>query len=345
MRSRFLKKMGNLKIGYEIVKAKLFHKRFPLFVSWEITNRCNTRCKYCNIPDRSRDELDTSQMLSIVDDLARCGTKRIHLTGGEPLLREDLGIIIAHIYNKEISISIATNGILLPQTLSWLREKVDTLTISLDGPEEVHNELRGKQTYEKAITALELAVKNRMNVILATVLTKINANLDCIRHILDIAERFNIKVFFQPVANFPNKRNNPLFPSITQYRQVLEYLIKRKKKDGRAGAVGNSLSALYYLFRWPARIEMRNCVAGNISCRIQSNGEVYPCDRKSDQLVLNSVQVGIKQAFSYLRKKDFFCSSCWCANMIELNYIWRLNIEVIYNAFHLTKQRGIKTLC
>ena len=80
-------------IGHSILKSKLLKKSSPLTVGWSLTNRCNHECKYCGIPNVKSNELTTEQIFSIIDELSELGTKIIQFTGGEPLLRDDIGKI------------------------------------------------------------------------------------------------------------------------------------------------------------------------------------------------------------------------------------------------------------
>lgn len=77
-----------------ICQARILHRRIPLVVSWTVTYRCNSRCRYCDLPNRAGDELELPQIYSIIEILARRGCRFFSLTGGEPLLRQDIGMIV-----------------------------------------------------------------------------------------------------------------------------------------------------------------------------------------------------------------------------------------------------------
>jgi len=74
--------------------AKLLKRKKPLIVGWAITDQCNRKCDYCSIWRRPNRDLSTSVILQIVDALAESGTLRISFTGGEPLLRQDMGEVM-----------------------------------------------------------------------------------------------------------------------------------------------------------------------------------------------------------------------------------------------------------
>jgi MoaA/NifB/PqqE/SkfB family radical SAM enzyme len=95
-------------------------------------------------------ELSTEQIFSIIDELADNGTQRVSISGGEPLLREDIGEIISHIKKKGMGCGLNTNGLLVPDRIEEVR-KVDSITISLDGEREAHEANRGRGTFEKVM--------------------------------------------------------------------------------------------------------------------------------------------------------------------------------------------------
>ena len=75
-------------------------KRIPLSVYLNLTYRCPNHCVYCNYPNfnaRKDKELSTRRILKLIDEMAEAGCRKLHLTGGEPLIREDLGEIIHHV--------------------------------------------------------------------------------------------------------------------------------------------------------------------------------------------------------------------------------------------------------
>ncbi|MCI4624656.1 MAG: GTP 3',8-cyclase MoaA [Candidatus Magnetoovum sp. WYHC-5] len=105
-----------------------------------ITGRCNLRCVYC-IPDRhsatncSIDYMSAEEILKVVECAVELGVKKIRITGGEPLIRGDIGYIIKKI--KELGgvddLSVTTNGIKLAKYAFSLKEAgLERVNISLD---------------------------------------------------------------------------------------------------------------------------------------------------------------------------------------------------------------------
>lgn len=105
-----------------------------------LTDKCNLRCKYC-MPEtgvnklRHEDILNFSEIMRVVNALARLGIKKMRLTGGEPLVRRGILDLIREIKNTAgiTEVALTTNAVLLPKMLPDLEQaKLDALNISLD---------------------------------------------------------------------------------------------------------------------------------------------------------------------------------------------------------------------
>src|SRR3989338_9511571 len=110
-----------IKIGIGVLYARLLNRRTPLNVMLSVTNRCPSRCSYCNIPNRNQRELTTTQIFHLIDELRKNGTQRLGLWGGEPLLREDIGQIIDYAKEKGMFVTMDSNGYLVPEKTDKLK--------------------------------------------------------------------------------------------------------------------------------------------------------------------------------------------------------------------------------
>ena len=320
-----MKFKNKLLIGIKVIKSKLFNQKIPLVVGWAITNRCNYRCKYCGIWKKKERELSTQQVFSIIDELKQTGCQRIVFTGGEPLLRKDIGRIINYCKENCFEIGINSNGSLFKEKINEIK-KIDTLTLSLDGPDKIQDKLRAKGSYKKTIEAIEIAQKNNINVFLTTVVSK--QNLNRLEYILDVAKKYNIFVGFQPVSYRHNQQKIEKFrPLIKSYREKIDWIINLKKNGNKH--IGNSISGLKHLRNWPKPKKIK-CAAGIIRCRIEPNGDLYPCGVLVGGMnPQNCADIGFKKAFNKLKKVN--CKACWCFNNVELNLAYSLNINTIKN--------------
>lgn len=105
-----------------------------------VTDKCNLRCAYCmpveGLPWIPKAEiLRYEEIVEIVRQMADLGLRRVRLTGGEPLVRQDLPELVRGLRALDVleDISLSTNAILLPPMADELRAAgVDRLNISLD---------------------------------------------------------------------------------------------------------------------------------------------------------------------------------------------------------------------
>ena len=320
------------KIGFAIplLNFLLFKKKIPFFIGWMLTARCNKQCKYCSIWDRREAELDTGTIIAFVRQLSRLGTKFISFSGGEPLLRDDIGEIIDCVSHHKMYVKINSNGALFAQKIHRLR-KLNEIKLSLDGPEEIQDELRGKGSYREAIAAATDAKRNMIKVSFNTVLSA--HNLTCLGFILDIARKFEAKVTFQPATPFllGGDKVNPVTPLQNDYRRAIAILINTKKMNKH---IANSFSGLAYLYRWPYAVRKMHCYGGRFGCRIEVNGALSHCGvyrHKEDSGNLqNCKHSDFKLAFQ--RLAEIYCNECWCAPDIEINSLISLQPEVLWNS-------------
>ncbi len=105
--------------------------------------RCNCRCVMCDIwKVKEPSEITAAQVASWAADLARLGTRRVVLSGGEALMHSHLWALVATLRAAGISITLLTSGLLLARHASSIAAEVDDLVVSLDGPPDVHDAVR-----------------------------------------------------------------------------------------------------------------------------------------------------------------------------------------------------------
>jgi MoaA/NifB/PqqE/SkfB family radical SAM enzyme len=313
-----------------ILNRRLFNKKTPLSVSWTLTNRCNHKCKYCNLLNIVSEELTTKQIFSIIDELDKLGTQRIGFTGGEPLLREDINKIIDYSHNKGIFTGLVSNGSLVQKKINEIKN-LDLLQLSLDGLEEINDKQRYKGSYKDVISAIKTTKGKIPKIWLTCVLTK--KNLNSIDFILELARQYNLKVFFQPVVDYENcgLQAKTLFPDKDKYKETIKKLIILKKKNQQ---IGNSKVGLKYLQNWPIYKKL-NCNASKLFAHIYPNGDVYPCFNMDGKKPINCLSKDFNNAFKQLKLKD--CKGCWTYANIEMNYLFNFNFNAGWNSLKLLR--------
>jgi radical SAM protein with 4Fe4S-binding SPASM domain len=124
-------------------------ERKPVVV-WNVTRACNLNCLHCySDSDASRhpDELTTLEGKELIWDLALFRVPYLLLSGGEPLIREDIFELISYARSKNIDVGLSTNGTLITKAIAKrIREEgVSYVGISLDGIGEVNDRFRGRR--------------------------------------------------------------------------------------------------------------------------------------------------------------------------------------------------------
>lgn len=138
------------------IAVKSYNNRLASTVIWEITERCNYKCRHCFLssPECKISDLPYENMINIIDQMADAGVSAVKLTGGEPLLRSDFIDIVSYLNKKDISIiSIGTNGSLVtPELLDRLDEigVRPSFYISFDGV-GTHDWMRGIPGAERRV--------------------------------------------------------------------------------------------------------------------------------------------------------------------------------------------------
>ncbi|MBI1987252.1 MAG: radical SAM protein [Nitrospinae bacterium] len=134
-------------------------------ISWNLTRRCNLRCAHCYLDasspeEEAQGELSTEECLRTLDQIARVNPHPfLILTGGEPLLREDLFEIAHYAACRGFTVVVGTNGTLIDAAVArqMARHQIQGASISLDSPEpSPHDLFRGVSgAWEGAIRGAE----------------------------------------------------------------------------------------------------------------------------------------------------------------------------------------------
>lgn len=155
----------------------------PHMVSWDITNKCNMRCRHCynSSGDTSKhnfsNELSREKVLDIAHQIADMHPTQCCLCGGETLLNENIYDIIKIISNSNVAVNIVSNGLLLNKNVAKrLKDSgVFKVQISVDGLGYQHDIFRNMQgSFKKAINALMCLMEEDIGTMVSCCPNKLN---------------------------------------------------------------------------------------------------------------------------------------------------------------------------
>ncbi|NTV28655.1 MAG: radical SAM protein [Candidatus Omnitrophica bacterium] len=313
-------------------KVRFLNHKIPLAVRWQLTNRCVCQCQYCNIWKTPESELSLAQIKAILDEMAALGTQTISFSGGEPMLRQDIGRILDETVRRGISTEMNSTGAGIAERMSELKS-LHYLKISLDGPEEIHNAVRGPHAFKIAMKAAEAAAKAGLKFSFATTLTKFN--IQEIDFILDIAKRFNTMAAFQPLKKLYRgvKDVSGLEPDPEEYRRVIDQLIAYKKAGDPH--LRNSQIGLHHIYHAPQYPRLK-CWAGRVFCILNTDGTLMPCDRIAYSSPLpNCAASGFRNAF--LALPEVHCAGCGFCGVLELNFLMAFKLGTLDSVYKVLK--------
>ena len=157
----------------------------PHVVAWNLTRRCNLECAHCYISagpgQGAHGELDTAACRRIVDQLLAVNpAPMLILSGGEPLLREDLGAIAAYATLRGATVVVGTNGTLLTseRVTELLAAGVSGVAVSVDSLRPAYHDRfrRGHDAFADTTAALVRLRERRLDFIIQTTVTRGNAH-------------------------------------------------------------------------------------------------------------------------------------------------------------------------
>jgi len=211
-------------------------KQFKPVVVWNITNRCNLNCSYCynSLDYQDNKDLTLKEALAIVDNILSYGISVLIFSGGEPLLWNGLLPLARYVSRRGIPVALSTNGTLITLAVAEKLKKAgfSYVGISLDGPSEVNNFLRGSpNAFTDAIRAIRSCKMSGIRVGLRVTLTTIN--FKNIEDIFSLAKKEGINriCFYHLMPVGRAKDNfNELSLNFEDTRKVVENILENTIK-------------------------------------------------------------------------------------------------------------------
>jgi len=298
----------------------------PFSMTFILTHRCNFRCAHCDVPDAADAEMSTHEIRGAIDELCDAGMMRASFSGGEALLREDVGELIRHAHERGCVTSLNTNGWLRQRFLDEVAPWLDLVMVSLDGPEPAHDLVRREGSFARALETLRAARARGIATTSITVLQE--ANLHLVDEVLALAARESFWAYFQPAYLDCFDHAGGLDPALPP--RVLADLAERLGEARARGVpVGASDGFLRRLARAPRFGDCSTCAAGRYFGTVFPDGKVLRCHLQSEHAVDGRAH-GFAEAFARLPRSSG--PGCAISPYQELDLVFGLDRDALRSA-------------
>jgi radical SAM protein with 4Fe4S-binding SPASM domain len=297
------------------INARALQLGVPLSVHLDVTWRCNERCIHCYLDHDDCGELATSEIRSLLDQLAEAGVLFLSISGGEPLVRPDLFDIIEHARGRLFNVKLKTNAILIGEReAARLRELgVEQVQVSIYSHRpEVHDGItKVPGSLDRSLSAIRFLRAQGLKVAITNILMKQNVH----DHggVRALAAELGATCTLDPTVT-PHWNGGRSLLDLNISREDLREVLHNPELVGRVE-------------EWcapPPPVESGTldeipCSAGHTFCYISPCGEVYPCvqvpiacgnvrERKFEEIWRNSPELkGVRS----IRNRDLtVCSKC-----------------------------------
>ncbi len=269
----------------------------PRLVAWEVTRSCNLSCVHCRAASEKgpyEGELDTEKAKQILDEITLTGSPIIILTGGEPLMRDDIFELAEYGTGLGLRMVMATNGTLLtPELVTKMKESgIQRVSISLDGKNaHDHDNFRKVQgAFDASLRGISYLKEGGLEFQINTTVTRHNADdiEDILNMTVDLGAVAHHIFLLVPTGRAKDLENQEI--DARRYEDLLHWFYN--KRDKTPLHLKATCAPHYYrILRQEAhkkgeKIDFetygldavtRGCLGGTSFCFISYEGIVQPC--------------------------------------------------------------------
>jgi MoaA/NifB/PqqE/SkfB family radical SAM enzyme len=277
----------------------------PMHVNIGVTNKCKYNCWHCSAHYIAGKDLPPELINATMKKLQEVGTPIFQLTGGEPLLREDLIEIIKGLERSTIVISTTGYELTFEKAKELKDAGVFSLMISLDHYRpKIHDKLRGYQgAFEIAVKAVEISKKAGLYTIVSVVATREMISSGDLIKFLEFAEKLKVNevVVFEPAPTGKLIENGNACLTEKERTKLIE-LHRKVNKSKKYPKV----SILPHI----EREENVGCTAGFGHFYIDATGNVCPCDfvpLSFGNVQEENLETILERLYKHFNKPRAFC--------------------------------------
>jgi MoaA/NifB/PqqE/SkfB family radical SAM enzyme len=213
-----------------------YFKKRPFSVSFEVTHSCNARCKHCHLGGDVKEDLASPQELGQI-----CREVRpliAQASGGEPLLRKDLEQIIDafRVPNRAPYVVVTTNASLLTKKRydSLRQAGVDEFSVSLDYPDERHDEFRGIPGLFSQIHSLMKEIRTEKEKCITLCCVIQSDNFRSLIKMAELARQWGVKLNFSAYNSLRTQDLSYMLSEqeLEELQEIVKQLLDRQHKYG-----------------------------------------------------------------------------------------------------------------
>ncbi len=272
--------------------ATLTEAKKDFFLQWHLTERCNMACSHCyqsawhgeemGLPAIRRTAAEVSEM---VEDWAQryamVFAPSFNITGGEPFLRKDLFEILSLLASLKWQIYLLTNGTLIDgEKARRLAGLVQGVQVSIEGPEAVHDSIRGRGAFRAAAAGVKHLLDAGVPVNLNATISRLN--VDRLDGLVAVGRELGVRrIGFSRLV--PRGRGKELAESMVpadRIEGVYKHLLALS--DGTLEiATGDPVAALLDIHDGvdSGDVPFGGCAAGVSGLTLLADGTLTPCRR------------------------------------------------------------------
>lgn len=302
----------------------------PFSAAFNVTDRCNLRCEYCNFTSFAGPELSLTQIAALFERLYAMGIRRLGIVGGEPLVRKDIGAIVRLARGRGFFVTASTN-LTLYHRLPGVLDPAHLIFTSLDGDRATHERQRGEGSYDGVIAAIRELVAAGKPVVAICVVRR--GDVPQARALLEQARSLGIRMHFQPQClDAPITRG--ALPDDAGQETLRSYWAELVRMKQQGLPIASSLEYLRAQAKWPdfgvsaVWDPSVRCAAGRGFLFVDPLGNASPCTYQRGRLpAVNLLAESWKTAWN----REAMCTRCNVGPMLEFNLLYKHPIRAALN--------------
>ncbi|MED3652020.1 pyrroloquinoline quinone biosynthesis protein PqqE [Heyndrickxia sporothermodurans] len=251
----------------------------PYSLLAELTHRCPLHCPYCSNPiemTSKESELSTEEWNRVLSEAADLGVVEVHFSGGEPLLRDDLEVLISRAHSLEMYSNLITSGIglTMEKATQFKEAGLENVQVSFQaGEAKLSDKIGGYKAFEKKREAVQAVKEAQLHLSLNVVLHQMN--LENLNDIILLAEEMGaerLELANTQYYNWALLNRKRLLPSREQVERAREVYEAAKVRLKRKMEIIWVIPDYYSSTPKP-------CMGGwgAIGLTVAPNGVVLPC--------------------------------------------------------------------